>query len=166
MLASSSTPHYEHRFTLYGHTQAVTSLKFSPNGLLLASACSSVFSSPFTGKRIPKEPLASDTSVIIWNALTGVHYKTLQGHTEGVNDVAWSDDSVYVASGSDDYSVRIWNVERGIQVKSFTGHNNHVFCVNYNLQSNLLASGSFDETVKIWDVLRGQFFYSHRVIVP
>ncbi|KAG8835064.1 hypothetical protein FRC17_005416 [Serendipita sp. 399] len=102
----------------------------------------------------------SDTTIIIWNTLSGTHYKTLQGHTEGVNDIAWSDDSAYVASGSDDYSVRVWNVERGVQAKSFAGHNNHVFCVNYNPQSNLLASGSFDETVKIWDVLRGTMLRS------
>jgi COMPASS component SWD3 len=55
---------------------------------------------------------ASDHTLIIWDAIAGTHSKTLQGHTEGVNDIAWSSDSLCVASASDDYSVRIWNVKR------------------------------------------------------
>ena len=178
-MLTPSSPHYEHRFTLFGHTQAVTSLKFSTDGHFLASTCSSQLEVFLC---LTDTVSASDNTIIIWNVLTGVHLKTLQGHTEGVNDVAWSNDSEYVASASDDYSVRIWNAQRvgkpvmhryephftfslkGTQVKTLNGHNNPVFCVNYNPQSNLLASGSFDETVKIWDVVRGAAcFPSHQV---
>lgn len=70
--------------------------------------------------------------------------------------MAWSVDSVYVASASDDKSIRIWSAESGTTVRELQGHTNFVFCVNYNPHSNLLASGGFDETVRIWDVARGR----------
>jgi WD40 repeat protein len=49
---------------------------------------------------------------VIWDATNGAHVRTLEGHTEGVNDITWSSDPMYLASGSDDYSVKIWNVQR------------------------------------------------------
>ena len=49
---------------------------------------------------------------MIWDATNGAHVRTLEGHSEGVNDIAWSSDPVYLATGSDDYSVKIWNVQR------------------------------------------------------
>ena len=49
---------------------------------------------------------------MIWDAMDGAHVRTLEGHSEGVNDIAWSSDPVYLATGSDDYSVKIWNVQR------------------------------------------------------
>lgn len=36
---------------------------------------------------------------------------TLEGHTQGVSDIAWSPDGQYLASASDDGTVRLWNVE-------------------------------------------------------
>lgn len=49
---------------------------------------------------------------MLWDATNGAHVRTLEGHSEGVNDIAWSSDPVYLATGSDDYSVKIWNVQR------------------------------------------------------
>lgn len=49
---------------------------------------------------------------MIWDATNGAHVRTLEGHSEGVNDIAWSSDPLYLATGSDDYSVKIWNVQR------------------------------------------------------
>lgn len=41
-----SRPDYKQRFILAGHRRAVSSLKFSPDGTLLASACK------FSGARV------------------------------------------------------------------------------------------------------------------
>ncbi|KAG9002082.1 WD repeat-containing protein 5 [Tulasnella sp. JGI-2019a] len=127
---------YKPRFTLSGHTMSISSVKFSPDGKMLASA-------------------SADKLVKVWSVFTGVIIWTLEGHEEGLNDVAWSGDSAYLASASDDKTIKIWNVESGLLQKSLKGHTNYVFCVNYNPQSNLLASGSFDESVRVWDVSRG-----------
>jgi WD40 repeat protein len=44
----------------------------------------------------------------------------MEGHTEQVNSVAFSNDNKLVASGSDDYSVIIWNSADGNKVKKLT----------------------------------------------
>lgn len=118
---------------------------------------------------------AADKLIKLWNAYTGDIIRTMSGHTEGLSDIAWSNDNEYLASASDDKTIRIWSVDtvsylqsdcargkgysspwQGITVKILQGHTNFVFCVNFNHASNLLVSGGYDETVRIWDVARGE----------
>lgn len=54
---------------------------------------------------------AADKLVKVWSVLTGQILKTLEGHTEGLSDVAWSGDSALLASASDDKTVKVWNVD-------------------------------------------------------
>ena len=72
----------------------------------------------------------------------------LRGHEYGISDIAWSSDSKYICSASDDKTIRIWDISLLEAVKILKGHTNYVFCVNFNPQSTLIASGSFDETVR------------------
>jgi WD40 repeat protein len=50
-----------------------------------------------------------DKSVRIWDASTGAEVRKLEGHTNGVNSVAFSADGMRIVSGSHDESVRIWD---------------------------------------------------------
>eukprot|EP00727_Mastigamoeba_balamuthi_P003313 m51a1_g1298 putative wd repeat-containing protein 5 (917) ;mRNA; r:188713-192360 len=137
------SPGYEQRAVLEGHTHSVSSVKFSPNGTLLASA------SADKTVRVWQCPHAGEEPVLAAQAV-------LSGHAQGLSDVAWSSDSKYLASASDDQTVRVWDAATGENLKTLRGHSNYVFCVSFNPQSNLIASGSFDETVRIWDVRTGR----------
>ena len=113
--------------------------------------------------------------VKIWSPETGEFLRNLIGHTQGLSDIAWSFDSVYLASASDDTTIRIWNVEnvrpptffvvefltrmKGLTHKLLKGHTKWVFCLNYNPASNLLVSGGCEGDVRIWNVARGKFVF-------
>ncbi|KAF3074205.1 hypothetical protein CFAM422_003493 [Trichoderma lentiforme] len=82
--------------------------------------------------------------------------QTLQGHSYGVNSVAFSHNSKLLASGSNDETVKIWNITTGQCQQTLQGHSSCVNSVAFSHNSKLLASGSNDETVKIWNITTGQ----------
>jgi len=54
---------------------------------------------------------AADNVAKIWSPFTGELIRNLTGHTKGLSDIAWSPDSVYLATASDDHTIRIWDVD-------------------------------------------------------
>jgi COMPASS component SWD3 len=54
---------------------------------------------------------AADNVAKIWSPFSGELIRNLSGHTEGLSDIAWSPNSVYLATASDDHTIRIWDVD-------------------------------------------------------
>ncbi|KAK0394117.1 hypothetical protein QR680_000574 [Steinernema hermaphroditum] len=132
----AETPNYQQVHVLQGHTKAVSSVRFSPYGNLLASA-------------------SADKNIRLWSVTEGRLEKTMPGHKLGISDVAWSADQRMLCSCSDDKTVKLWDVATQKCLKTMKGHTNYVFSVSFNPQSNLICSGSFDESVRVWDVKSG-----------
>jgi WD40 repeat protein len=86
-----------------GHRGALTSVAYSPNGQLIASA-------------------DTNREIMVFDAASkDVKVKGWVFHTARVNCVAWSPDSSHLVSGSLDQSIIVWNVaapEKRIQVKN------------------------------------------------
>lgn len=103
-------PHYALRHVLRGHTQSISAVKFSPDGKLLASCGQYPCFSDLVSE-ILRGVTGAEKVVKIWSPETGEFLRNLTGHTEGLSDISWSSDSVYLASASDDKTIRIWDVE-------------------------------------------------------
>lgn len=55
--------------------------------------------------------LATDKTISIYDTKAQVCKFVFEGHEKGINTIAWSSDSRYLASCSDDKTIRIWNCE-------------------------------------------------------
>src|SRR5437588_124684 len=86
-----------------GHTQGITSLSFSPDGNLLASA-------------------SNDNTIKIWDVTTGRELRTYARHKNLALSVAWSSDGGRVASGDCDTKIHIWDPETGNTLRVLVGH--------------------------------------------
>lgn len=135
------------------HSRAVSCVRFSPCGRLLATA-------------------SLDGTIALLSPSSLAVIALLRGHTDGVSDLSWSTESFYLCSASDDHTLRIWDIRPvlagGAQaaaadpsadrcVRVLKGHTNFVFSANFNPQtSSQIASGGFDCTVRIWDAKGGK----------
>jgi WD40 repeat protein len=121
---------------MYGHTDWVWSVAFSPDGNTIASS-------------------SGDQTVKLWNVSTGECIGTLCGHTNCVHSVTFLDGGT-VASGSSDQTVKLWDISTNRCLSTLSGHSKLIWSVAFSPQGKTLASGSEDETIKLWDVKTGE----------
>ncbi|MCL1471867.1 trypsin-like peptidase domain-containing protein [Argonema antarcticum] len=118
----------------------VSSVAFSPDSQTFAS-----------GGYAPQRNI-----IKIWNKSTGKELRTLTGHLDFVNSVAFSADGKILASGSSDKTIKIWNPNTGELLRTFTGHSNGIISIAISRFGQIVASGSADNTIKIWNANTGE----------
>lgn len=104
--------------SLEGHQRGVNVVRFSPDGLSVASASD--------GGTVVVWTVDDPTS---WSKLKSdreTHKLVLRGANEDIYDLAWSPDSKYVACGSIDRRAHVWEVATKRAITTLEDHANYV----------------------------------------
>ena len=137
LLTFTLSPTFAQDLILTGHTEAVTSVAYSPDGKTLASG-------------------SQDNTIRLWDTHTGKHIRTLEGHTDIVNDISYSPDGKTLASGSQDNTIRLWDTHTGKHIRTLEEDGWHVLAVSYSRDGKTIASSSLITPVFLWDAHTGE----------
>lgn len=118
---------------LKGHTAAVVSTCFSPDGKYILSS-------------------SYDKTIILWDANSGIRIRTFKGHKGFLLKAVFSPDGKRIASASYDKTIRIWDIKTGKSLHEYTGHTDNVYSVAFSPDGRNLVSASEDKTIRIWDL--------------
>ncbi len=132
-IADSKTGKLAHR--LRGHKSFVSSVVFSHNGKLLASASNGL-------ELKDGKPIEVGGDVILWDVTNGKQLHLLGGHTKGVTSLAFSRDGSQLASASADRTVKVWQVANGKETGSLGPHGGHVVDIAFSPDGQRMATAS------------------------
>ena len=117
------------------HSDAVGSVAFSPDGLMLASG-------------------SKDKTIQIWDLATGKSLRAFAGDSSTIWSVAFDSNGTRLATGTGFWKVMLWDLKTGQVIRSLD-HTASVWSVALNPDGQLIASGSGDKTTKISDATTG-----------
>jgi WD40 repeat protein len=131
------------------HQDIVWAVAFSPDSQFLATGGG--------GQHNNGEWSAgSDFAIRIRDVKTGDIVRRLEGHTNTVNNLAWSPDGSLFYSCSSDNTVRGWNVATGKTVITFRGHEGGLSAMSLSKDGKRLVTGSWDATSVLWNAETGE----------
>jgi len=119
------------RNSLEGHSDAVTSVSFSPNGKMIVSG-------------------SADGMVIIWNR-DGKKIKDFKAHEKKITSLAFSPNSEKILSASEDKTLKLWSLQ-GKTNATFNGHEDEITSFSFSPDGQKVISGSRDKTLKLWNL--------------
>lgn len=119
-----------------GHTDAVLSVAFSPDGRFAISG-------------------SADRTLLVWNVDTGELVRRFEGLTDTISSVAVSPDGIYALSASFDGTLALWGLVNAELVHLLEGHTDRVYSVAFSPDGRFAVSGSADGTLRLWDIASG-----------
>lgn len=173
-----------------GHIRKLSSLSFSPDGTLLASASGlddglvkvwnvvtgqvlhTLDGEDYVSFSADGKILASGNSggpIVLWDMLTGKKVKTLKGS----GPIAFTPDGKWlVGEGVDkdgaNNKLTVWSTKDWSEVMSLEGHKASLTSISVSRDGRFVVTGSYDESVKIWDLQKKEILrtFKERTDVP
>jgi len=125
-----------------GHTDAVRSVGFSPDGSLLLSS-------------------SQDNTVRVWDFEAAQALKTFRGHGGRVQAAAFLSDGKRILSAAHDNTVREWSIAgyeeiRTLKGRVLDGHADAVLAAAYSQDQSRVITASRDRTARTWNAITGE----------
>ncbi|MBL8155646.1 MAG: protein kinase [Anaerolineae bacterium] len=120
---------------LYGHTDGIRAVAFSPDGRLFATA-------------------GRDRSIILWDAGTFQPIgEPLLGHTDWINALAFTSDSLTLVSAGNTGNIRRWDTRTGQAIGApLSGAENGVYSLAISPDGRQVAAGDGAGSIAVWDL--------------
>lgn len=103
---------------------------------------------------------SNDGNLQLWDTLTYMRLKELQGHRGPVTAIDFSTSGKVLASGSEDNTIRVWDTASGELLLTLEGHISSINTIAFSPTDQLLASGSDDETIRVWNATSGELLFT------
>jgi len=124
------------RLELEGHDDFVSSVSFSHDGALLASA-------DYEGV------------VCVWDTADGALLERFTNHTSKISSVTFSPVAHLLAFTGAENTVVLHDLDTG-RVRTLVGHTGRIPSVSFSPDGRVLASASVDGTVRLWETATGK----------
>lgn len=118
----------------------LSNITFSPEGKTLVGS-----------EATPKAP-----ALLVWDVARKRRLGHLVGHTDYVNNVAFSPKGKILATCGADRTIKLWDLASLREITTLRGHHGMVVALAFSADGKTLASASTDQTVKIWNLVTGQ----------
>ena len=99
---------------------------------------------------------SSDSTLKVWNMVSGAHMHTLTGHHDNILSISFSNDGKILLSASKDKTIRIWDACSYKLLKVLSGHKASISYAVCSDNGDFIASASDDNLIKLWDVNTGK----------
>jgi len=126
--------------TITGHKGTVRSVSFEPTSDLVLLSSGTV-----------------DKCIKVWDAEKGTNITNLEGHTNDINTIKWSNDALICASSGADKTIRFWDLRDYkctflISALKYSDINDiSIFSKHKSRVNTLVAAGHVDGSVTVWD---------------
>ena len=127
----------EELHTLAGHTDAVNSAAFSPDGKLVVTA-------------------SGDNTAKVWDVATGENCTPWPATRIGSTRRPSARTASWWSTASEDSTAKVWDVATGEEVHTLAGHTDWVISAAFSPDGTLVVTASDDSTARLWDVATGE----------
>ncbi|XP_050544928.1 periodic tryptophan protein 2 homolog [Daktulosphaira vitifoliae] len=96
--------------------------------------------------------------LLVWEWQSETYVMKQQAHGSEISCLAYSSDSMYIATGGEDGKVKLWNTQSGFCIVTFSEHTSSITNIVFAPNKKFIISASLDGTVRAFDLTRYRNF--------